>query len=79
MDAVLDWMHGNVRAGAAKLIFFRVLQPRNGHDSPAGQVLAKSAAITLRQALKVRTCCSATPIALPCCGHHGKHKPALCM
>ena len=56
MDAVLDWMHGNVRAGAAKLIFFRVLQPRAGHDSPAGQVLGKSAAITLRQALKVRTC-----------------------
>ncbi len=53
VDAILDWMHGNVRAGAAKLIMFRVLQPRNGRDTPAGQVLAKSAAITLRQALKV--------------------------
>ena len=54
MDAALDWMHGNIRAGAAKLVMFRVIQPRSGRDSPAGQVLGKSAAITLRQALKVR-------------------------
>ncbi len=75
MDAVLDWMHGNVRAGAAKLIFFRVLQPRSGHDSPAGQVLAKSAAITLRQALKVRFSWAASfrrAVALPRWGRHSK-------
>ena len=54
IDAALDWMHGNVRQGEAKLILTRVFNPRNGRDGPGNKVLGKSAEITLRQALKVR-------------------------
>ena len=53
MDAALDWSHGNIRAGEAKLIFHRVLLPRRGAAGPGDPVLASAAEGTLKQALKV--------------------------
>ncbi|KAK9830426.1 hypothetical protein WJX72_011719 [[Myrmecia] bisecta] len=51
VDAALDWHHGNVRAGAAKLTWHRVIAPVLG----AGQyseTVAREAENTLKTALK---------------------------
>lgn len=53
MDAALDWSHGNIRGGEAKLVVHRVLNPLSGAAGPEDPILAAAGEDTLKQALKV--------------------------
>ena len=54
VDAALDWSHGTIRAGEAKLVFHRVLRARRGAAGSTDKVLASAAEATLKQALQVQ-------------------------
>ena len=53
VDAALDWSHGNIRGGEAKLVVHRVLNPLSGAAGPEDPILAAAGEDTLKQALKV--------------------------
>lgn len=52
VDAALDWQHANVRGGAARLVFHRVLTRNMGGPFRSDPLLAKQAENTLRAAIQ---------------------------
>ena len=49
VDAALDWYHGNIRPGAAKLFWHRMIAPQD----PNSPLLAQQALTTLETSFKV--------------------------
>ena len=53
VDAALDWYQGNIRPGAAKLFWHRVIQP----VTAISDVMGQEALTTLQHAFRVSTTC----------------------